>query len=261
MKHTTIACKYIGYIEKSAAAVKSHGYAALLPKEEYAGYDNMTRFAVDVGHPNGYPWCQTFVNACLAEAYGKDLANKLLCGKLSSASTMEVKDALVKAGREIALNDAMDGDLVFRSRTGGGHVGIVVGWEKSGIVTVEGNTSDMLEDWNGGKVCLHRGARWEWAIHPDWSILNGSDWHWLCVDGVWYYQDATGHNSYGWKLIGQGDDPSQKHWYYFDEAGRMQIGIVVVDGKRYFLQPTGPLEGALCITDADGALAPWYIND
>ena len=148
-----------GYIEKSRAAYDKYGAACLYPKKQYAGKDNLTKFALEAGHKNGEPWCQTFVAALLIRVFGRETADKLLCGKIRSASTMEVKDAMVKAGRSVPIAEAKPGDLAYRSRSGGGHVGIITGWRNGGLVTVEGNTSGSdVNSWNGGEVAEHTGA-------------------------------------------------------------------------------------------------------
>ena len=53
----------LGYIEKSRAAYNLVGPDCLYPKKDYAGSDNYTKFALEAGHPQGQPWCQTFVAA------------------------------------------------------------------------------------------------------------------------------------------------------------------------------------------------------
>lgn len=245
-----------GYIEKSRAAYDKYGTVCLYPKTDFAGCDNLTKFAVEAQHPNGQPWCQTFVAALLIRVFGRETADKLLCGKLRSASTMEVKDAMVKAGRSVPIAEAKPGDLAYRSRSGGGHVGIITGWRNGELVTVEGNTSGSdVNSWNGGTVAEHEGATWMWVVRPDYSI---ADWHWLEVGGVWYYQDATGRNSYGWKLI-QETASEKQHWYFFNDIGQMQTGLQEINGVLFYLMEAGELEGALCRTDDSGALSPWYL--
>lgn len=91
-----------------------------------------------------------------------------------------------------------------------------------------------------------------------YSVPGDPAWHWLCVDGIWYYQDADGRNTYGWAEIKETAGEAW-HRYYFNAKGQMQTGLVVVDGNTYYLQETGPLEGALCETDGSGALSPRYI--
>lgn len=246
----------IGYIEKAKKFYQQYGSTCLYPKTAYAGSSNYTKYAYEVGHPNGYAWCMSFIAWLFYHTFGRELGNKLLCGMMNSASTMDVKNKMVKDGREVPLEEAQPADIVFRSRTGGGHVGLVEARKDGQIVTIEGNSSTAdAESWNGGEVVRHVGARWEWCVRPDWSLL---DWHWVQAGGVWYYQDVNGKNSYGWKKIKETNGEAV-HWYYFNQKGQMQKGIYTVDGKIYYSLEEGGLEGALCITDESGALNVWNL--
>ena len=83
-------------------------------------------------------------------------------------------------------------------------------------------------------------------------------WHWVQDGAGWYYQDVSGNNKHGWELIEQ-TDGGGTHWYYFNSRGRAVTGVQIIDGARYYFQPDGPLECALCVTDEKGALVPWYV--
>lgn len=247
----------LGYVEKSRRYYQELGSVCLWPKLEYAGWDNYNKYAVIAGHPQAQPWCMTFIVALAIMEYGKPAADVLFCGKAGSASTMEVKDAMVRAGREVPLSEALPEDIVFRSRNGGGHVGIVESVKNGQIVTIEGNSSDVLEYWNGGEVVRHTGARWEWCCRPDYHAVS---WHWVKSGGLWYYQDADGNNAHGWQLIPDGTDPTFRHWYWFDGRGAAVTGIQTIEDSRYYFSEEGPLECALCATSLTGALSPWYIK-
>lgn len=255
MKVVEIAEAEKGYLEKAKSYYKNLGSACLYPKKEYAGEDNLTKYAFETGHANGYAWCQTFVAWVLMKAYGKETANQLLCGKFDSPSTMTVKDAMVKAGLEVRLYQAKEGDIVFRSRNGGGHVGIVKGWKDGKIVTIEGNSSSSdITSWNGGAVVEHVGASWQWCVRPKYP----SEWQWLHVGDDWFFQDDKGVNKHGWSLIKEtGRDVY--HWYFFDLKGRMQKGVIEDNGEIYYLSESGDLEGACCKTDDRGALIVWDV--
>ena len=165
----------VGYLEKSKVNYDKYGKDCLYYKTKYAGDGNVTKYALETGHYNSVgwaAWCQTFVAWCYMKVFGKDLANKLLCGRLASASTMEVKNAFAKKGREVPLKDAKPGDIVYRSRNGGGHVGLVKGWKNGKIVSIEGNSSSTdITSWNGGAVVEHVGATWMWCCRPDYSMV------------------------------------------------------------------------------------------
>ena len=165
----------LGYVEKSASAFKKYGTDCLYTKAGNAGSDNLTKYAYETGHYKivGWAaWCQTFIAYIFLKTFKKELANKLLCGKLMSASTMEVKNAFLAKGRGVPLKDAQPGDIVYRSRNGGGHVGLVKGWKNGKIWTIEGNSSSTdISSWNGGAVVEHVGATWQWCCRPDYSLV------------------------------------------------------------------------------------------
>ena len=261
-----LATSELGYLEKSAANYKKYGVSCLYSKTGYAGADNYTKYAYETGHYKtvGWAaWCETFISWLFLKAYGKELANSLLCGMSASASTMDVKNVFVKKGRQVPLNRAEAGDLVYRSRNGGGHVGIVVGRSGAGqIITIEGNSSSTdITSWNGGAVVKHTGASWEWCVRPDWSLLPAEPeavtWKWVQAGDKYYYQNNKGENTHGWaKIAESGGD--RKHWYYFNTKGAMQTGAKEIDGKYYFFWPKADQnEGMMCTTDAEGALVIW----
>lgn len=167
-------------LAKSEVGYPEHASAAYLDsRTKNIGSANYTKYARDLsdaglGHPNGYAWCQTFIAWLVWKVTDAEMANKLLCGKLKSASTMDVKDAFVKAGRMVPLYEARTGDIVYRSRSGGGHVGLCIGRAANGdIITVEGNSSpDDKAAWNGGMTCTHTGGYWQWCCRPDWSVAE-----------------------------------------------------------------------------------------
>ena len=255
-----IAQAEVGYLEKSLRAWDLYGINCLYDKTKYAGADNITKYAYETGHAQNQPWCMTFVVWVFMAAFGKDKANKLLCGKFKSASTMDTKDAMVKAGRQVPLEQARGGDIVFRSRSGGGHVGIVKGVQNGKIVTIEGNTSvNDPTAWNGGCVGEHVGGSWKWCCRPDYSIVVQEDvWKWVQVDGIWYYQNQDGVNKHDWEKIKE-TDGTEVHWYFFDNEGRMQTGAQKIGGNWCFFMPEGSLQGALCITDNLGYQHVWDI--
>lgn len=258
-----IAASEIGYLEKSRSNWNLYGINCLYEKTKFAGADNVQKYAYETGHYKSYgwaAWCQSFVAWCLMAAFGQVMADKLLCGKYASASTMDVKNAMIKAGRGVDLNNAQPGDIVFRSRTGGGHVGIVIGWSNGKIVTIEGNSSAAdLAAWNGGAVVEHTGALWNWCCRPDWSLVEPKEkWGWIQSDGVWYYQNQDGKNTHGWANIKETGGEAV-HRYYFDTKGQMLKGMHWIDGELCLFMPEGPLEGAMCRADENGYQHIWYL--
>lgn len=159
----------LGYMEKKSAG------SQLDPKVgPDVGSGNATKYARDIGHTQCLAWCETFVHAILVYVLGRENADKLLYGMLHSASTMEVKNKLAEKGRLIPLSQAQPGDILYRSRNGGGHVGICAGRDEFGqIVSIEGNTSSTDKTaWNGGMVAMHHGGSWQWCARLDWSLVE-----------------------------------------------------------------------------------------
>ena len=258
-----VATAELGYLEKSLSAWKKYNTQCLYDKTKYAGDGNVQKYAWETGHYKtvGWaPWCMSFVVWCLMAVLGKDNANTLLCGMFNSASTMDTKNAMVKAGRQVALSKAEEGDIVFRSRNGGGHVGIVTGRSSDGkIITVEGNSSSSdITSWNGGAVVKHIGASWEWCCRPDWAKVENT-WHWVEENGIWYYQDKYGNNKHGWEKIKE-IQGNKRHWYYFNDKGQMLTGAKWVNGKYCCFMDSGPLEGALCRSENDGYQYIWDVE-
>ena len=258
----------IGYLEKSKSDYSLYGSDCLYPKTQFAGADNYTKYSYELravlpgSHAQGQPWCMTFICWIFYCVAGTQLANKLLCGMLRSASTMDTKNAMIRAGRQVPLNKAEAGDIVFRSRSGGGHVGLVVGRAADGkIITIEGNTSaNDATAWNGGAVAQHVGGSWEWCCRPDWSLCE-DPYHWVQSNGKWYYQDANGQNWYGWNKIKESSG-DKWHWYWFDHTGAAATGAKFIDGKWYFFWPDKDRnECMLCITDSTGAQVVWTLDN
>lgn len=239
----------LGYLEKSRKAYQADP-SVLDRKTDGAGADNLTKYARDTKHPNGYAWCQTFVTYILMQCFGYDLANKLLGGMAHSAYTLDVLNAMRKKGREIPLSQASRGDIVYRSRSGGGHVGIVVGRQGGKIITVEGNSSSSdITSWNGGAVVRHVDAPWQWCVRPDYSIVpkyTPETWYKDDV-GWWYAKTAADYAKSEWLDINH-------HRYYFDEAGYAVEGVQNINGKSYVFETKGNLECALMITGKDDSL-------
>lgn len=255
------------YTEKAKKYLDKYGISILYDRTNFSGSDNLTKYAYELhnaglGHPNGFAWCETFLAYLMWKCYGTELANKLLCGKLTSASTMEVKDAMIKAGRLVPLVKAEPGDIVFRSRNGGGHVGLVVGRSSSGqIISVEGNTSATDKtSWNGGQVARHVGATWEWCCRPDYSLLpkEPESWRWVQVGSDWYYQNQNGENKHGWEMIKE-TAGNYWHWYWFDSTGKAATGWRWIDNKLCLFMPSGTMQGALCVSNSSGYQDVWNI--
>lgn len=129
--------------------------------------NNHTKYAADLGFGQNQAWCQTFVCWCFVQAYGREAGQSLLCGYMG-ASTMECKNAFASKNQIVQV--PQPGDIWWRKRSGGGHVGIVTSASLSGnsiiIRTVEGNTS-----------CSTAGSQWngDGVFQKSHTITNGRD--------------------------------------------------------------------------------------
>lgn len=76
---------------------------------------------------------------------------------------------------------------------------------------------------------------------------------WIEYGGSWVYREAPNKNAHGFRTINH-------HRYYFDGSGIMQKGWFQVEGDWYYGQPSGGLEGALYVSDAEGRQTILYID-
>ena len=159
-----IAQNEIGYLEKKTNS-------QLDSKTANAGSNNYTKYWRDV-YPSyqGQAWCAAWVSWILMQAFGKDLATKLLkhwpfvyCPTLGNLHT---KNATPKIG-----------DIVLFYRNGTfAHTGIVVDVQGDKFFTIEGNASGASGITpNGGGVVKKSyynsqlpGTKF---VTPDWSLV------------------------------------------------------------------------------------------
>ena len=139
-----IALAELGYKEKASNA-------SLDDKTANAGASNWTKYARDLaaagyynGNKNGFAWCDVFVDWCFFKAYGAVEGQRIQCqsgplgaGCIYSAQYYQQKGRYDRTPKV--------GDQVF-FQSGGeiGHTGIVVEVNDATIVTIEGNSSDMV---------------------------------------------------------------------------------------------------------------------
>ncbi len=113
-----------------------------------------------------------------------------------------------------------------------------------------------------GKICgnpyVYNNTKHTWDEFKA-AISQGTE-GWVKDSAGWWWRNADGSWPAGcWQKIAERDDPDNVHWYYFGSDGYMETGLQEIDGKWYLLEPSGALEGALMITDSDGALHVWYV--
>lgn len=250
-KVIAIAREEVGYVEKAS---EKH----LDDKSLNTGNSNYTKYARDM-YPSlqGQPWCDMFVDWCFAKAFGKPVAQKLLCGGFS-AYTPTSAGYYKKAMRWHGVPKP-GAQIFFKNSTRIYHTGIVTTVSNDRVYTIEGNTSNGPQVIsNGGAVCeksysLSHGsiAGYGW---PDWSLVDNPHyapgWH-QDANGWWYADSESTYLTDGWHVI-------NGHKYYFNKDGYALTDWHKIGGKWYYFEPRAghPLECALYVTDSSGAQAP-----
>ena len=270
-----IARGEVGYLEKSKAWWDKHGAAGLYDKTAGAGSDNYTKYGYEMH--KAYPevmdfpaaWCDAGVDWCFMHAYGVSNAKKLLGGNfddytVASAQLYKNKGAWRPAGTV----PEPGWQIFFKNSTKICHTGLVVEVvqtsDKPLVVTVEGNTSsEPGVVANGGCVRIKmypvdhsKIAGYGVPPYGDAAVARKIAFtpHWVRSGGEWYYRIKDGQNAHGWKKL-------NRHWYYFDQKGKMLTGIHCIDGAdgpAWYCFATRDVsedfEGALLSSDAGGRL-------
>lgn len=250
-KVLTIAEQELGYLEKKSNK-------NLDSKTGNAGSNNFTKYWRDLAPSfQKQPWCDAFVSWCFLMAYGRDSAQKLLCGGLDSYLTATSAKLFDKNEQWFASPKTGD-QIFFKNSKRIYHTGIVYYVDKRYVYTIEGNTSGASGVVpNGGGVCKKKYSLNDPAIagygRPAYGTQTApaaSYPMWIKSGSEWYYRISEGKNAHGWRNI-------NGHRYYFDKTGRMAKEWRQIDGKWYYFQPESgkgeALAGALYITDSTGA--------
>ena len=139
IKVLDIAYKYLGYKE---APVNITTFSANFDKY-YPDFYNTRK--------QGAEYCDIYVDYCFVEAYGEELALKLLCqpkkscgaGCSFSADYYRNNKQFIKRGE----GDPREGDQIFFGTYGKeSHTGLVTKCDGSKVYTIEGNSSDMVKE-------------------------------------------------------------------------------------------------------------------
>ena len=120
--------------------------AGQLGTTESPAGSNRTKYGKWIGM-DGQPWCMAFVQWCFDKA-GVPLP-------LRTASCGALMNAAKKSGQWVT-KDYRSGDVVIYDFPGGAatdHTGIVEKVTQTGVVAIEGNTSEAGSQSNGGMVC------------------------------------------------------------------------------------------------------------
>lgn len=146
-----IAKGELGYLEKTSTRNLDDKKADAASQ---SGPNNFTKYARDVGHANGQPWCATFVVWVFEQAAGGDkgLASNTLFGATTAGCAANVSK-FKKAGKWLEPSQTpKPGDVIFYKKS---HTGVVVGVNGTTVYTIEGNTSpDNKIERDGGAVSL-----------------------------------------------------------------------------------------------------------
>ena len=156
-----IALAEVGYLEKSRSAYVGNP-ACIWYKIDGAGYDNYTKYAYRVDQLNWYavyvqgaPWCATFVDDCMIQAYGEPAAARMKNHGIYDSLVDCAIDQYKAAGQW--YREPKPGDQIFFSKSNGvdpAHTGLVIAVDDDYVHTVEGNTDsqDGNVESNGGGV-------------------------------------------------------------------------------------------------------------
>lgn len=157
LKVIDIALAQVGYVEKASAS-------QLDSKTANPGNKNYTKYARDLdqipgfynGKKQGYPWCDILNDWCFVQAYGAEMAKKMLYQpeKSLGASCTYSASYFRKAGKFYEKSPKVGDQIFFKSGSEIVHTGIVVDVDSKKVYTVEGNTSSASGVVaNGGCVC------------------------------------------------------------------------------------------------------------
>lgn len=185
-KLLNLASAEVGYLEKKSAA-------QLDDKTANAGNKNYTKYARDLdaipsfynGRKQGSSWCDVFVDWCFVQAFGVEVALKLLCQVMGGCGAgVKYSYQYFKDRGRLVERGPQPGDQMFFVRRN--KAGEITAWLHTGIVekvvgsyvyTIEGNTSGASGVVsNGGGVCRKKYKLNSASIggygRPDWSLVK-----------------------------------------------------------------------------------------
>ena len=236
----SISTRWTGYLEKKSNKDLDDFTAN-------AGKNNYTCFARDYKTHTGenyqaQPWCAMFVSEMFVQAFGLDVAKKMLGGSLYHYCPTGVNQ--FKAIGRWSRRPKPGAVIFFTNGTRAYHTGIVTEVTSTKVKTIEGNTSGaagVVE--NGGGVFQKSYSKTDRKILgygiPGWSLAAPERKSgWQEEDGGWrFYLGNTGEPvRNAWYQDGE-------KWYWFDGAGMMVSNTWKTgeDGKWYFLGADGAM--------------------
>ena len=109
------------------------------------------------GRKNGFDWCTQFHDAMFVDTYGVETARKMLFRPKSSlAAVVKYSYNYYKTKNAVGKKPMIGGSIFFQNAKGLSHIGIVTGFDKTYVYTIEGNTTspdDLIHSWY---VSAHR---------------------------------------------------------------------------------------------------------
>lgn len=149
-------------------------YAAMPEMEQLLGWNTQNQ-----------PWCNTFVNAVFIQCFGLKIGAAMLYQSIGSGSALCRTSAeyFQERGAWIPRGRTPDpGDVIFFYRSGAiNHMGIVIRVTGGSVITVEGNSSDMVAERcysvQDGSIAGYGRPRWELAADAEDTIVPAVDVH------------------------------------------------------------------------------------
>lgn len=262
-----------GYLEKKNGS--NLGDFTPAGKTVNAGENNYTNVAEwykrDTGiNCQGQPYCAMGLSEMFVLAYGLETARKLLYGSLYHYCP-DIYNVFNKAGR--IYSKPQKGDVIlFHNGVRFHHVGQVVEVSPDGkrVTTTEANTSSANQVVaNGGAFRYGKtyaldnlpGVKF---ARPNWAVVAGTEskpveqlpvgWVYDQTAKKWWFRQGDGrYPKSNWYCAYCAYD-KKYHWFLFDADGWMLTGRQVFQGKKYYLEDSGPLVGACMVSDGSGAL-------
>lgn len=144
-KVISIAKNEVGYLEKRSNKDLNN-------KTKNAGSNNYTKYGkyFGINGPDAY-WCDMFVDWCFVQAFGKEVAKKLLHGFSAYTPTSA---QYFKNNKQWHSSPKVGDQIFFKNSQRINHTGLVYKVTDSKVYTIEGNTSNgSAVVANGGEVC------------------------------------------------------------------------------------------------------------
>ena len=144
----------------------------------HEGANNYNKYADDPGIaklygwvPQNQPWCNTFADDAYIACFGVEAASEMTYQHLGSGSAACEPSASFYRAAGAFYSVPEPGDQIFFYSGGAiNHIGIVEDVSDGKVITIEGNTSDMVarRSYNLSNGSIAGYGR------PDWSVVSGA---------------------------------------------------------------------------------------